>query len=235
MLRALRRNGGTGKTAAGQRGKQPRAGAPCGASPPGPGTPSPPGLPTPPMCPVAVATLQPHPPNLHGAGEEDARIRRQLLHVEIHGDQHCRSHLRRAPAVTAPAARTFIAPIDAFPERRRSLLKGLCLPGGAPRLRNSHAGCVVPSGQRRRVALHRWLSAGPGEPGCGSSGGSVSGRRGPFKRGGGRGGSCQPAPNGCWRRPPPSSLTAQPHSAPQPAAGPAGSAPIGSPEGRSPL
>lgn len=223
----------------GEDGCRPAGGAAQGwgtpwCFPSGPGAPPPPGLPTPTMCPVAVATLQP-PSHLHGAGEEDARIRRQLLHVEVHGAQRCRSHLRRAPAVTAPAARTFIAPIDAFPERRRGLLKGLCLTGGAPRLRNSRAGCVVPSGQLRRVALHRGLSAGPVEPGCGSSGGGVSVRRGPFKGGGGRGGSCQPAPNGCSRRPPPSPLTAQPHSPPQPAAGPAGSAPIGSPERRSPF
>lgn len=30
--------------------------------------------------------LRPGPPHLHGAGEEDPRVRRQLLHVEVHGD-----------------------------------------------------------------------------------------------------------------------------------------------------
>lgn len=222
-----------GKTTAGRRGERPRAGAPRGASPRTPGLPRPQGCPPP--GPVAMATRSSPPPHLHGAGEEDARIRRQLLHVEVHGAQRCRSHLRRAPAVTAAAARTFIAPIDAFPERRRGLLKGLCLAGGAPRRRDSRAGCAVPNRRRRRVALSRRLCAGPGEPRCGSNGGVVSGRRGPFKGGGGGGGSCQPAPNGRSHRPPSSPLTAQPHSPPQPAAGPSGSAPIGSPEGRSPL
>lgn len=202
--------------------------------PSNPGTPPSPGLP-PPQAPLPWRRAPARPPHLHGAGEEDARIRRQLLHVEVHGAQRCRSHLRRAPAVTAAAARTFIAPIDAFPERRRGLLKGLCLAGGAPRRRDSRAGCAVPNRRRRRVALSRRLCAGPGEPRCGSNGGVVSGRRGPFKGGGGGGGSCQPAPNGRSRRPPSSPLTAQPHSPPQPAAGPSGSAPIGSPEGRSPL
>lgn len=59
-------------------------------------------------------------PHLHGPGEEDARVRCQLLHVEVHGapqgrlrpnrappdslQAHCRRRRRRRPAPRPPAA-----------------------------------------------------------------------------------------------------------------------------------
>lgn len=87
------------------------------------------------MAPLPRRRAAAQPAHLHGAGEEDPRVRRQLLHVEVHGGSETCRRLRRAPAVTATAAPPpFIVPIDALLDPRRGLLKGLRVTGAVSRL-----------------------------------------------------------------------------------------------------